>query len=133
MLTLLRAKQPQNLHQQRLWLRPSLPSRWSRCVAMTAQAKRKPKRLQAVMADAMAVQVIAMPVRVIAQVIVPAVRVTVVRARASEVSVSHGVILRTVANVHRAWAIPPSARNARPWNAPRCRCASWLHKPTARP
>jgi len=133
MLTLLRAKQTQNLHQQRPWLRPGLPSRWSRCAAMTAQAKRKPKRPQAVMADAMAVQVIAMPVRVIAQVIVPAVRVTVVRARASEASVSHGAILQTVANVPRAWAIPPSARNARPWSAPRCRCASWPHKPTARP
>ncbi len=131
MLTLLRAKQRQKL--QRPWLRPSLPSRWSRCVATIAQVKRKPKCLQAVMADAMAAQVIAMPVQVIAQAIVPAVRVTVVRARASEATVSRAVILRTVANVPRAWAIPPSVRNARPWSVPRCRCASWPHKPTARP
>ena len=93
---------------------------------MTVRAKRKPKRLQAVMADAMAVPAIAMPAREIAQAIVVPVRVTAA-------TVSHGATLLTVANALRAWAIPLSVRNARPWSVPRCRCASWPHKPTARP
>jgi hypothetical protein len=29
--------------------------------------------------------------------------------------------------------MPLSAPSAMPWSAPRCRCANWLRKPTAKP
>lgn len=38
-----------------------------------------------------------------------------------------------VKTVARDWVMRHSAPNARPWNAPKCRCASWPHKRTARP
>ena len=89
---------------------------------MTAQARRKPKLLQAEMADVMVVLVTVTVALVIA-----------VRARVIVATVSRAVILQTVASAPPVWVIPLSVPNAKPWNAPRCRCASWRPKPMARP
>jgi hypothetical protein len=47
-----------------------------------------------------------------------------------------GIVLAIVGPVKTealAWVMRLSAPNAKPWSAPRCRCASWPHKRTARP
>jgi hypothetical protein len=93
---------------------------------MTAQVRRKPKHLQAVMADAMAARVTATPDPATAQAIV-------VPAQVIAATVSRVVISQTVASVRPVWAIPLSAPNAKPWSVPRCRCANWRPKPMARP
>ena len=46
------------------------------------------------------------------------------------------IVLATVSlgrTVARAWVMRLSAPNAKPWSAPKCPCASWRHKRTARP
>ena len=56
---------------------------------------------------------------------VPAVLVTEVLIALATVSLG-----KTAA---RAWEMRLSAPNVKPWSGPKCRCASWRHKRTARP
>ena len=94
---------------------------------MTALVKRKPKPLPLV--DAMAVPVSAVPAQsATADQAAPAsvaaiAWVTVARVAKAAISAKTGV---------RAWVMPLSVRSAKPWNVPKCRCASWPHKPTAK-
>jgi hypothetical protein len=128
-----RPQPSQSLHPLRQWWCPSLQNLWWPCVVTTALVKRKPKHRQAVMAVVMAEPGTAMPVRATGPVIVQAVLAIVAPARVTAATVFLVVISQTVANAHRAWAIPLSARNARPWSVQRCPCASWQLKPTVRP
>jgi hypothetical protein len=70
---------------------------------------------------------------------VPAPVVTVAQALDALVIVALsavGIVLAIVGPVKTealAWVMRLSAPNAKPWSAPRCRCASWPHKRTARP
>ena len=116
------------------WPRPNPPSLLWRCVVMTVLAKRKQKLLQVGMAAVMADPVSAARVRV----------VTGDRAALASVAVNVvGTVLVTGAGVVKAvisgktgvrvWAMPLSVPSARPWNAPKCRCANWPHKPMAKP
>lgn len=38
----------------------------------------------------------------------------------------------SVKTVGRAWVMPLSVRNAKPWSVPKCRCANWPRKPMAK-
>jgi hypothetical protein len=92
-------------------------------VATTDPVKSALRRQLAVMVDAMHVPVSAVRARVLTAA--PAEALTVLQ------TARHAVIsAKTVAHV---WGMPPSARNAKPWSALKCRCASWLHKRTAKP
>ena len=50
-----------------------------------------------------------------------------------EVIVFRVAILPTVKIADHVWVMRPSAHSARPWSAPKCRCANWLPKPMAKP
>jgi hypothetical protein len=48
---------------------------------------------------------------------------------------AQGIVLATadlVKTVVLDWVMRLSAPNAKPWSGPKCHCASWLHKRTAR-
>ena len=109
----------------RPWLPPSPQNLWWRCAATTGLAKSVPKHLPAAMAAVMAALASAGHAPAATGVQVPAVLVT--EAVIALATVSLG---RTVA---RAWVMRLSAPNAKPWSGPKCRCASWRHKRTARP
>ena len=117
-------------------LLPSLvlcrPNLWWRCAGMTGLAKRNqtPPRPSA---GAMAAR--ASAVHGLGPIGVPVAPVTgvvsdlvtggiVVPAAKAEISGKTGVPV---------WAMRPSARNARPWSGPRCRCANWRPKPMVKP
>ncbi len=78
------------------------------------------------MAAVMDVPVTAMPVRV----------ATVAPAALASVGVTGLVtgvrVARAVKTVARAWVMPLSVPSAMRWSAPRCRCANWPRKPTAK-
>ena len=98
-------------------------------MATTDLAKSARKRLPGAMADVMAVlaSVVRDPAVTEAQVLAALV-IAVLNAEVIVLAIAHPV--RTEAPV---WVMRHSAPNARPWNAPKCRCASWPHKRTVRP
>jgi hypothetical protein len=110
---------------RRPWLHPSPPNPWWRCAATIGLAKSVPKHLPGAMVAVMAALASAGRAPVATGVQVLAVLVT--EAVIALATVSLG---RTVA---RAWVMRLSAPNAKPWSAPKCPCASWRHKRTARP
>ena len=111
------------------WWPPSQPNPWWRCAATTDLDKSVLKRLL----GAMGVEMDALESVVRAQVAtaaqVPAVLVIVV-LNAEVIVLVTEVRVKTVA---RVWVMRHSAPSAKPWSAPKCRCASWPHKHTARP
>jgi hypothetical protein len=96
-------------------------------VATTVLDKRKPKLL----AHAMAVMRAAMAdLGTVAHA-----RVAIVRVTDSLTAVCVALLVRVVISVKTVahdWAMPLSARSAKPSNVPKCRCANWPHKPTAK-
>lgn len=114
----------------RPWPRPNPPSLLWRCGAMTAPAKRKQKPLQVATAAAMADP--ASAVRVPGLTEAPVAQVSVaVSALATAVVVAKAVMSARTAV--RVWAMPLSVLSAKPWSAPKCRCANWPRKRTAKP
>ena len=110
----------------RPWPRPNPPSLLWRCGAMTAPAKRKQKPLQVATAAAMADP--ASAVRVPGLTEAPVAQVS---ALATAVVVAKAVMSARTAV--RVWAMPLSVLSAKPWSAPKCRCANWPRKRTAKP
>jgi hypothetical protein len=108
------------------WPRPNPPNLLWRCVVMTVLAKRKQKLLQVAMADVMADPVSA--ARVPVGTVVPVARV--IEAVTVLGTAVHAVMFAKT--VGHAWAMPPSVHSAKPWSVPKCRCANWLHKRTAK-
>jgi hypothetical protein len=108
------------------WPPPNPPSLLWRCVVMTVLAKRKQKLLQVAMADVMADPVSA--ARVPVGTVVPVARV--IEAVTVLGTAVHAVMFAKT--VGHAWAMPPSAPSAKPWSVPKCRCANWPHKRTAK-
>jgi hypothetical protein len=108
------------------WPRPNPPNLLWRCVVMTVLAKRKQKLLQVAMADVMADPVSA--ARVPVGTVVPVARV--IEAVTGLVTAVHAVMFAKT--VGHAWAMPPSVHSAKPWSVPKCRCANWPHKRTAK-
>lgn len=108
---------------------PSLPNPWWPCAATTVLAKSAPKPLPGATADVMAALVSA----------VRAPGVTADQALAASATVALNAAATVLAIVHpvkteaHVWVMRLSARNAKPWSAPKCRCASWPLRPTARP
>jgi hypothetical protein len=114
------------------WPRPNPPNPpnllW-RCVVMTVLVKRKQKLPQvataAVMADPVSVA------RVPVGTVVPVARV--IEAVTVLVTAVHAVkavmFAKTAGHV---WAMPLSVPSAKPWSVPKCRCANWPHKRTAK-
>lgn len=98
---------------------PSQPNLWWRFAATTDLAKSARKRLLAAMDVQMAALESVVPAQVPAALVIAVVIVLVTAVRA-----------KTVA---RDWVMRHSAPNAKPWNALKCRCASWLRKRTAKP
>lgn len=93
---------------------------------MTVLAKRKQKLLQVAMAAVMADPVSA--ARVPVGTVVPVARV--IEAVTVLVTAVHAVMFAKT--VGHAWAMPLSAPSAKPWSVPKCRCANWPHKRTAK-
>jgi hypothetical protein len=111
------------------WPRPNPPNLLWRCVVMTVLAKRKQKLLQVAMAAVMVDPVIA--ARVPVGTVVPVARV--IEAVTVLVTAVHAVkAVMFAKTVGHAWAMPLSAPSAKPWSVPKCRCANWLHKRTAK-
>ena len=111
------------------WWPPSQPNPWWQCAATTDQAKNARKRLL----GAMGVEMAALASVVRAQV---ATAAQVLAALVIEVLNAEVIVLVTelrVKTVARVWVMRHSAPSARPWSAPKCRCASWPRKHTARP
>lgn len=108
------------------WPRPNPPSLLWRCVAMTVLAKRKQKLRQVAMAAVMADPVSV--ARVPAAIVAPAAPVSV--AVTASVTAVH--VVMSAKTVGHAWAIRLSVLNEKPWSVPKCRCANWPHKPTAK-
>ncbi len=125
---------------QRLMLQQPAPSRtaraqsqlrhpWWRCAATTDLDKSVLKRLLGAMGVEMAALVSVVRAQVATAAQVPAVLVIVV-LNAEVIVLVTEVRVKTVA---RVWVMRHSAPSAKPWSAPKCRCASWPHKHTARP
>ena len=108
---------------------PSLPNPWWPCAATTVLVKSAPKPLPGATVDVMAA--LASAAR--------APGVTADQARAALVTVVLSAVATVLAIAHpvktgaHVWVMRLSARNAKPWSAPKCRCASWPLRPTARP
>lgn len=120
--------QPKSSLRHPLWP-PSLPNLWWPCAATTVLAKSAPKPLPGATADVMAA--LASAVRapgVTADLALAASATVVLNAAATVLATAHPV--KTGAHV---WVMRLSARNAKPWSAPKCRCASWPLRPTAKP
>ncbi len=115
---------PKRLRPQ--WPRPNPPSLLWRCVAMTVLAKRKQKLRQVAMAAVMADPVSA--ARVPVGTVVPVARV--IEAVTASVTAVH--VVMSAKTVGLAWAMRLSVRNEKPWSVPKCLCANWPHKPTAK-
>lgn len=98
---------------------PSQPNLWWRFAATTDLAKSARKRLLAAMDVQMAALESVVPAQVPAALVIAVVIVLVTAVRAK--------------TVDRDWVMRHSAPNAKPWNALKCRCASWLRKRTAKP
>lgn len=123
-----RTAQPKSSLRHPLWP-PSLPNPWWPFAATTALAKSAPKRLPGATADVMAV--LASAVRapgVTADQALAALATVALNAAATVLATEHPV----KTGVH-VWVMRLSARNAKPWSAPKCRCASWPLRRTARP
>ncbi len=114
------------------WPRPNPPNPpnllW-RCVVMTVLVKRKQKLPQvataAVMADPVSVA------RVPVGTVVPVARVIeAVTVLVTAVHAVKGVMFAKTAD--HVWAMPPSVHSVKPWSVPKCRCANWPHKRTAK-
>jgi hypothetical protein len=111
------------------WLLPSPPNPWWRCAATTGLAKSVLKHQRAAMAAVMAALASAGRAPEVTGVQVLAALVT-------EVLNAGVIVLATVDRVKtaaRVWVMRLSAPNAKPWSGPKCPCASWRHKRTARP
>ena len=104
---------------------PSQPNLWWRFAATTDLAKSARKRLLAAMDVQMAALESVVPAQVATAAQVPAALVIAV-----VIVLVTAVRAKTVA---RDWVMRHSAPNAKPWNALKCRCASWLRKRTAKP
>lgn len=108
---------------------PSLPNPWWPCAATTVLAKSAPKPLPGATADVMAALASAARAPGVTADQARAVLATVVlNAAATVLATAHPV--KTEAHV---WVMRLSARNAKPWSAPKCRCASWPLRRMARP
>jgi hypothetical protein len=114
------------LRPLRLLRRPSPPNPWWLCGVTTVQAKRKQKLLLAAMAAAMAV--LASAARVPVETVVPVARV--IEAVTVLVTAVHAVMFAKTEG--HAWEMPLSVPSAKPWSVPKCRCANWPHKRTAK-
>ncbi len=113
-----KTRQPQ--HQP---LPPSPPNRWSLFVETTGPDKSAQKRQLAVTVAA-------------THVLVSAVRDQELTAALAEAETVLQTVRRVVISAKNAvhvWVMPLSAPNARPWSAPKCPCANWPHRPTAKP
>ena len=97
---------------------------------MTAQVKRKQKLCRVAMAAAMADPASAVRVPELTGALAAQVSVAV-SALATAVVVAKAVISAKTAV--RVWAMPLSVPSAKPWSAPKCRCANWPRKRTAKP
>lgn len=107
------------------WWPPSQPNPWWRCAATTDRAKSARKRQPGAMGVEMAALASVERAQVATEAQVPAVLVI------AEVIVwVTEVRAKTAA---RVWVMRHSVPNAKPWSAPKCRCANWPHKHTARP
>ena len=111
------------------WWPLSQPNPSWRCAATTGPAKSVPKRLPGATADVTVVQVSVVLAQVATAAQAPAALVIAVLNAEVIVSVTEPRV-KTAA---RDWVMRLSAPNAKPWSAPKCRCASWLHKRMARP
>lgn len=111
------------------WWPPSQPNPWWRCAATTDLDKSVLKRLLGAMGVEMAALVSVVRAQVATAAQVPAVLVIAV-LNAEVIVLVTEVRVKTVA---RVWVMRHSAPSAKPWSAPKCRCASWPHKHTARP
>ena len=111
------------------WWPPSQPNPWWRCVATTDLAKSAQKRLLGAMGVEMAALASVVRAQVATAAQVPAVLVIAV-LNAEVIVLLTEVRAKTVA---RVWVTRHSAPSAKPWSAPKCRCASWPRKHTARP
>ena len=111
------------------WPRPNPPNLLWRCVVMTVLAKRKQKLLQVATAAVMADPVSA--ARVPVETVVPVARV--IEAVTVLVTAVHAVkAVMFAKTAGHAWAMPLSVPSAKPWSVPKCRCANWPHKRTAK-
>jgi hypothetical protein len=96
---------------------------------MTALAKRKQKLLQVAMAAVMADPVSAVRAPVVTGV--PVARV--IEAVTVLVTAVHAVkAVMFAKTAGHAWAMLLSAPSAKPWSAPKCRCANWPRKRMAK-
>jgi hypothetical protein len=111
------------------WWPPSQPNPWWRCAATTDLAKSAPKRLLGAMGVEMAALASVVRAQVATAAQVPAA--LVIGVLNAEVIVL--VTEPRVKTAARVWVMRLSAPSAKPWSAPKCRCASWLRKHTARP
>ncbi len=124
-ITALKVLQP--LPRQPQPRRPSQSSQWWRCVGTIVPGKRKPMPHRVVMAAPACDRAIAAHARV----------------SGAATEWANAAIAANVANATmavgsekteaRAWVMPHSVRNAKPWSVPKCRCANWLRKRTVRP
>jgi hypothetical protein len=120
--------QPKSSLRHPLWP-PSLLNPWWPCAATTALAKSAPKRLPGATADVMAVLESAVRAPgVTADQALAALATVALNAAATALAIAHPV--KTEAHV---WVMRLSARNGKPWSAPKCRCASWPLRRMARP
>ena len=111
------------------WWPPSQPNPWWRCAATTDLDKSVLKRLLGAMGVEMAALVSVVRAQVATAAQVPAVLVIAV-LNAEVIVLVTEVRVKTAP---RVWVMRHSAPSAKPWSAPKCRCASWPHKHTARP
>ena len=111
------------------WWPPSQPNPWWRCAATIGPAKSVPKRLPGATADVMVVQASVVLAQVATEAQAPAALVIAVLSEEVIVSVTEPRV-KTAA---RDWVMRLSAPNAKPWSAPKCRCANWPRKRTAKP
>lgn len=94
---------------------------------MTALAKRKPKP-----------QPLAAVMGVLVSAVYAQVAIVDRAAQANEVVIAWVTVARVAKAVISArtavlaWAMRPSVHSAKPWSVPKCRCANWPHKPTAK-
>ncbi len=133
---------PARLHQRRqnltaqpksrlrhLWRPPSLPNPWWPCAATTVLAKSAPKPLPGATADVMAALASAVRAPGVTEAQALAALATgALNAAATVLATEHPVKTGVL-----VWVMRLSARNAKPWSAPKCRCASWPLRRTARP
>ena len=106
--------------------RPNQSSLLWRFVVMIALAKRKQRPLPVAMAVVMADP--ASAARVPVAIVAPAALVSV--AVTASVTAVH--VVMSAKTVGLAWAMRLSVPNEKPWSVPKCLCANWPHKPTAK-